>query len=50
MRSCPRAMAGHSSVRDGARVKVRISQGQKGPQVAEVIEVVHEYCPGDEQR
>ena len=33
-------MAGHSSVRDGARVKVRISQGQKGPQVAEVIEVV----------
>jgi hypothetical protein len=32
-------MAGHSSVPDGARVKVRISQGQKGPQVAEVLEV-----------
>jgi CspA family cold shock protein len=32
-------MAGHSSVPDGARVKVRISQGPKGPQVAEVIEV-----------
>ena len=32
-------MAGHSSVPDGARVKVRISQGQKGPQVAEVVEV-----------
>jgi CspA family cold shock protein len=28
--------AGHSSVPDGARVKVRISQGQKGPQVVEV--------------
>ena len=32
-------MAGHSSVPDGARVKVRISQGPKGPQVAEVVEV-----------
>jgi cold shock protein len=31
--------AGHSSVPDGARLKVRISQGQKGPQVAEVVEV-----------
>ena len=31
--------AGHSSVPDGARVKVRISQGPKGPQVAEVLEV-----------
>jgi cold shock protein len=31
--------AGHSSVPDGARVKVRISQGPKGPQVAEVVEV-----------
>jgi CspA family cold shock protein len=31
--------AGHSSVPDGTRIKVRISQGQKGPQVAEVIEV-----------
>ena len=31
--------AGHSSVPDGARIKVRISQGQKGPQVAEVVEV-----------
>ena len=31
--------AGHSSVPDGARLKVRIGQGPKGPQVAEVIEV-----------
>jgi cold shock protein len=31
--------AGHSSVPDGARVKVRISQAPKGPQVAEVVEV-----------
>ena len=31
--------AGHNSVPDGARVKVRISQGSKGPQVAEVLEV-----------
>jgi CspA family cold shock protein len=31
--------AGHSSVPDGARLKVRISQGPKGPQVAEVLEV-----------
>jgi cold shock protein len=31
--------AGHSSVPDGARLKVRITQGPKGPQVAEVIEV-----------
>ena len=31
--------AGHSSVPDGTRIKVRISQGQKGPQVAEVLEV-----------
>jgi CspA family cold shock protein len=30
--------AGHSSVPDGARLKVRITQGQKGPQVAEVVE------------
>jgi CspA family cold shock protein len=32
-------MAGHSTVPDGARLKIRISQGQKGPQVAEVLEV-----------
>ena len=32
-------MTGHSTVPDGARLKVRISQGQKGPQVAEVLEV-----------
>ena len=32
-------IAGHSSLPDGARLKVRISQGQKGPQVAEVLEV-----------
>src|SRR5436190_5728395 len=31
--------AGHSSVPEGARVKVRIAQGQKGAQVSEVIEV-----------
>jgi cold shock protein len=31
--------AGHSSVPDGASVKVRIGQGQKGPEVTEVIEV-----------
>ena len=31
--------AGHSSVSEGARVKVRIGQGQKGPEVTEVIEV-----------
>jgi len=31
--------AGHSRVADGARVKVRIGQGQKGPEVTEVIEV-----------
>ena len=31
--------AGHNSVPEGARLKVRISQGPKGPQVAEVVEV-----------
>ena len=31
--------AGHNSVPDGASVKVRIGQGQKGPEVTEVIEV-----------
>jgi CspA family cold shock protein len=31
--------AGHSSVPEGARVKVRIGQGQKGPEVTEIIEV-----------
>src|SRR3954471_9189460 len=31
--------AGHSSVPEGALVKVRIGQGQKGPEVTEVIEV-----------
>ena len=31
--------AGHSSVPEGARVKVRIGRGQKGPEVTEVIEV-----------
>src|SRR3977135_297689 len=31
--------AGHSSVPHGARGKVRIGQGQKGPEVTEVIEV-----------
>jgi CspA family cold shock protein len=31
--------AGHSGVPEGARVKVRIGQGQKGPEITEVIEV-----------
>lgn len=31
--------AGHSSVSEGARVKVLIGQGQKGPEVTEVIQV-----------
>jgi CspA family cold shock protein len=31
--------AGHSSVPEGARVKIRIGQGQKGPEVTELIEV-----------
>jgi cold shock protein len=31
--------AGHRSVPEGARVKVRIGQGQKGPEVTEIIEV-----------
>jgi cold shock protein len=31
--------AGHSSVPEDARIKVRIGQGQKGPEVTEVIEV-----------
>jgi len=31
--------AGHSSVPEGANLKVRIGQGQKGPEVTEVIEV-----------
>jgi cold shock protein len=35
----PLEVAGHSSVPEGSRVKVRISQGLKGPQVTEVIEV-----------
>jgi CspA family cold shock protein len=31
--------AGHSSVTEGARVKVRIGQGHKGPEVTEIIKV-----------
>ena len=31
--------AGHRSAPEGARVKVRLGQGQKGPEVTEVIEV-----------
>jgi CspA family cold shock protein len=31
--------AGHSSVPEGASIKVRIGQGQKGPEVTEVIEI-----------
>ena len=32
--------AGHRSVPEGARVKVRIGQGQKGPEVTEILEVL----------
>jgi hypothetical protein len=42
MRSCPhgaREAVGHNGVPDGTRLKIRISQGLKGPQVAEVVEV-----------
>lgn len=35
----PLEAAGHTTVPEGARLKVRIGQGQKGPQVTEVIEV-----------
>jgi len=35
----PVEAAGHSSLPDGARLTVRIGQGQKGPQVTEVIDV-----------
>src|SRR3954463_5926037 len=31
--------AGHGNLPEGARVKVRIGQGQKGPEVTEVVEV-----------
>ncbi len=32
--------AGHRSVAEGARVKVRVGQGQKGPEVTEILEVL----------
>src|SRR5689334_10885054 len=32
--------AGHRTVLEGARVKVRIGQGQKGPEVTEIVEVL----------
>lgn len=32
--------AGHRTVPDGARLKVRIGQGQKGPEVTEIVEVL----------
>jgi cold shock protein len=32
--------AGHSSIPEGARLRVTIGQGQKGPQVSEVLEVI----------
>ncbi len=35
----PVEAAGHTSLPDGARLMVRIGQGQKGPQVTEVLEV-----------
>jgi CspA family cold shock protein len=31
--------AGHRSLPEGARIKVRIGQGKKGPEVTEIIEV-----------
>jgi cold shock protein len=37
--------AGHSGLPEGARVKVRIGQGQKGPQVSELIEVDTSSAP-----
>jgi cold shock protein len=37
--------AGHHSVAEGARIKVRIGKGQKGPEVAEVIEVDTSTAP-----
>jgi CspA family cold shock protein len=41
--------AGYSSVPEGTRVKVRIGQGQKGPEVTEIIEVsIHR--PQDKKR
>ena len=39
--------AGHSSVPEGPRVKVRIGQGPKGPEVTEVIEVDPSTASGD---
>jgi CspA family cold shock protein len=38
-------VAGHSSLPEGARVKVRIGPGQKGPQVSELIEVDTSSAP-----
>ena len=38
--------AGYFSVPEGARVKVRIGQGQKGPEVIEVIEVAPSTVQG----
>ncbi|GGD37925.1 cold-shock protein [Aureimonas glaciei] len=38
--------AGRSSIAEGARLKVRIEQGQKGKQVAEVLEIGAEAAPG----
>ena len=35
----PLEAAGHTSVSEGARLKVRVGQGQKGAQVTEVLEV-----------
>jgi CspA family cold shock protein len=32
--------AGHRSVPEGARLKVRIGQGQKGPEVTEIVEIL----------
>jgi len=32
--------AGHRTLPEGARVKVRIAQGQKGPEITEIIEVL----------
>ncbi len=43
--------AGHSSVPEGTRIKVRVGKGQKGPEVTEVVEVdLQPAQPGSSQR
>jgi CspA family cold shock protein len=42
-------MAGHSTVPEGARLKVRISHGAEGPSGRRSPRGGHQYCSGDEQ-